>query len=60
MISLLPFVLSIAFAFGGGPSNADLGHDTQQMDTTNISVRTDEADAPPPCTTICKGPEEVF
>jgi hypothetical protein len=60
MISLLPFVLSLAFAFGGGPASADLGYDAQQRDTTNISIRSDEVDAPPPCTTICRGPEEVF
>jgi hypothetical protein len=58
MTSLLPFVLSIAFAFGGGSANADLGYDTQQLDTTNISVQSEDAATPPPCTTLCRGTED--
>jgi hypothetical protein len=60
MVSLLPFVLSLAFTFGGGTANTDLGYDTQRLDTTTISVQSDDADTPPPCTSLCKGPEEVF
>jgi hypothetical protein len=60
MFSLLPFVLSIAFTFGGGTANTDLGYDTQRLDTTTISVQSEDADAPLPCTTLCKGQEEVF
>jgi hypothetical protein len=59
MISLLPFVLSLAFAFGGGPVNGDLGHDAFRRDNTDITIRSEEVDPPPPCTTICRGPEDV-
>ncbi len=54
MTTLLPLVLAL-FLSGGAPSS-ELGYDTQQLDTTNITVQSDDAGTPAQtCTSICPG-----
>jgi hypothetical protein len=58
MTILLPFILALVLG-GVGAAGSNLGHNTQQLATT-ITIKGDDADVPPQCTTICKGPDEVF
>lgn len=57
MTSLLPLVLSL-FLSGASAPPSDLGFDTQHYDDSNAIVRTDDADTPQQCTTLCPGTGE--